>query len=90
VRTGPGRCRTLRRWGLDGALRRDTRERRLPECGLSPGDVVVIGAETDRGIRADADRRMEALLVTAPPPTDAEHEPVRERLRQNEFDPHDS
>jgi len=59
------------------------------EHRVEPGDVVVVEAEADRGVRADADTRLEALLVTAPPPTDAEHEPVREGLRRNEFDPHD-
>jgi quercetin dioxygenase-like cupin family protein len=59
------------------------------EHRVEPGDVVVVGADTDRGVRADADTRLEALLVTAPPPTDAEHEPVREGLRRNEFGPHD-
>jgi len=34
--------------------------------------------------------RLEALLVTAPPPTDAEHEPVRRGLRTDEFDPTDT
>ncbi|WP_254824617.1 cupin domain-containing protein [Haloglomus halophilum] len=59
------------------------------EHRVEPGDVVVVGADTDRGVRADTDSRLEALLVTAPPPTDAEHGPVREGLRRNEFDPHD-
>ncbi|MFD1647691.1 cupin domain-containing protein [Haloarchaeobius litoreus] len=57
------------------------------EHAVEPGDVVVVQAETDRGIRADEDSRLEALLVTAPPPTDSEHEPVRRGLGQNEFDP---
>ncbi|MFB6195953.1 MAG: cupin domain-containing protein [Haloplanus sp.] len=54
---------------------------------VEPGDVVVVSAGTDRGIRADDDARLEALLVTAPPPTDAEHDPVRRGLRRGEFDP---
>jgi quercetin dioxygenase-like cupin family protein len=54
---------------------------------VEAGDVVTVAAGTDRGIRADDDSRLEALLVTAPPPTDAEHEPVREGLRRGEFDP---
>jgi hypothetical protein len=45
------------------------------------------GTEADRGIEADADSRLEAFLVTAPPPTDAEHEPVRRGLRTDDFDP---
>jgi len=54
---------------------------------VGPGDVVVVGAGTNRGVKADEDTRVEALLVTTPPPTDAEHEPVREGLRRNEFEP---
>ncbi|MEF8829638.1 MAG: cupin domain-containing protein [Haloarcula sp.] len=57
------------------------------ERAVEPGDVVVVEADTDRGVRADGDSRLEALLVTAPPPTDAEHDPVREGLKQGEFDP---
>jgi len=53
---------------------------------VEPGDVVVVEADTDRGVKADADSRLEALLVTAPPPTDAEHEPVRKGLKRGEFD----
>jgi quercetin dioxygenase-like cupin family protein len=54
---------------------------------VEPGDVVVVAAGVDRGVKADDDGRLEALLVTAPPPTDAEHEPVRQGLRTGEFDP---
>ena len=57
------------------------------ERAVEPGDVVVVEADTDRGVKADADGRLEALLVTAPPPTDAEHEPVRDGLKTGEFDP---
>lgn len=57
------------------------------ERRVTPGDVVVVEADTERGIKADDDSRLEALLVTAPPPTDAEHEPVRRGLRDDEFDP---
>jgi quercetin dioxygenase-like cupin family protein len=57
------------------------------EHHVEPGDVVVVEADTDRGIRADGKSRLEALLVTAPPPTDAEHAPVRKGLQQNEFEP---
>jgi len=59
------------------------------EHAVEPGDVVVVEAGTDRGVRADADAQLEALLVTAPPPTDAEHEPVRRGLKQDDFDPLD-
>ncbi|MFA1611838.1 cupin domain-containing protein [Halobellus rubicundus] len=54
---------------------------------VGPGDAVAIEAGTRRGIRAAADERLEALLVTAPPPTDAEHEPVRRGLAADEFEP---
>lgn len=57
------------------------------EHHVEAGDVVTIEADTDRGVRADAESQLEALLVTAPPPTDAEHESVRNGLQQNEFDP---
>jgi len=54
---------------------------------VAPGDVVTVDADVDRGIRADEDSRLEALLVTAPPPSEAEHGPVREGLRRGEFEP---
>jgi len=54
---------------------------------VEAGDVVVVPAGEDRGVRADEGARLEALLVTAPPPTDAEHDPVRRGLRAGEFEP---
>jgi quercetin dioxygenase-like cupin family protein len=57
------------------------------EHRVEPGDVVAVPAGTDRGVRADDDSRLEATLVTAPPPTDAEHNPVRKGLKRGEFDP---
>lgn len=54
---------------------------------VESGDIVAIESGTRRGIRADGGERLEALLVTAPPPTDAEHEPVRRGLRNGEFEP---
>ena len=54
---------------------------------VEAGDIVVVEADAERGVKADADSRLEALLVVAPPPTDAEHEVVDERLRAGEFDP---
>jgi quercetin dioxygenase-like cupin family protein len=54
---------------------------------VEPGSVVVVPAGTDRGVRADDESRLEATLVTAPPPTDAEHEPVRRGLKRGEFAP---
>ncbi|MEA1931988.1 MAG: cupin domain-containing protein [Euryarchaeota archaeon] len=59
------------------------------EHRVEAGDIIVVEADTDRGIKADDDSRLEALLVTAPPPTDAEHEPVRTGLQTGEFDPHE-
>lgn len=64
------------------ALVRDGSE----EHTVEPGDVVVVDAGTDRGVRA-IDGEMEALLVTAPPPTDEEHDPVRRGIREGTFDP---
>jgi quercetin dioxygenase-like cupin family protein len=57
------------------------------EHDVEPGDVVVVEADTDRGVKADGDTRLEAFLVTAPPPTDAEHDPVRSGLQNDKFDP---
>lgn len=54
---------------------------------IEPGSVVAVAAGTDRGIKADAAGRLEAVLVTAPPPTNAEHEPVRRRLQHGTFEP---
>lgn len=53
---------------------------------VEPGDVVVVPAGDDRGVRATGGR-LEALLVTAPPPGEAAHEPVRRGLRQGTFEP---
>jgi quercetin dioxygenase-like cupin family protein len=57
------------------------------EHHVEPGDVVAVEADTSRGIRADEDEPLEALLVTAPPPSDADHEPVERGIRQDEFEP---
>ncbi|WP_339102286.1 cupin domain-containing protein [Haloterrigena salinisoli] len=57
------------------------------EHDVEPGDVVVVPADVDRGVRAGEEERLEALLVTSPPPTDAEHVPVREGLKRGVFDP---
>ncbi|MBX0324633.1 cupin domain-containing protein [Halomicroarcula sp. F13] len=56
------------------------------EYSVESGDVVAVPAGDERGIRADGGR-LEATLVTAPPPTDAEHDPVRRGLKRGEFDP---
>jgi quercetin dioxygenase-like cupin family protein len=53
---------------------------------VEPGDVVTVPAGEARGVRADG-TRLEATLVTSPPPTDAEHEPVRRGLATGEFEP---
>ncbi|MFC7157473.1 cupin domain-containing protein [Halomarina halobia] len=57
------------------------------EHAVEPGDVVVVEAGTERGVRADETTRLEAALVTAPPPTEEEHAPVHEGIRRDEFDP---
>lgn len=57
------------------------------EHAVQPGDVVTVPADVNRGVRASEDERLEALLVTGPPPTDAEHEPVRAGLKRGVFDP---
>jgi quercetin dioxygenase-like cupin family protein len=53
---------------------------------VEPGDVAVVPAGEDRGVRAEGDRP-EASLVTALPPTDADHELVRAGLRTGPFEP---
>ncbi|WP_435079592.1 cupin domain-containing protein [Halococcus sp. AFM35] len=64
-----------------GVVREETTEH-----AVEPGDVVVVKAGVARGVKA-GNTQLEALLVTAPPPSDAEHEPVREGIRRGEFDP---
>ncbi|MGZ0746903.1 cupin domain-containing protein [Haloparvum sp. AD34] len=54
---------------------------------VGPGDVVVVDAGTERGVKATGGDRLEALLVTAPPPTDAEHDPVRRGIKEGTFEP---
>ncbi|XVH33277.1 cupin (plasmid) [Haloferacaceae archaeon DSL9] len=56
---------------------------------VGPGDVVAVEAGESRGICANGGDRLEALLVVTPPPTDAEHEPVRRGLRRGEFAPNE-
>ncbi len=53
---------------------------------VSAGSIVTVPAGTDRGIKA-GEERLEAVLVVSPPPTDAEHEPVKRGLATGEFDP---
>lgn len=54
---------------------------------VGPGDVVAVPAGEKRGVKASADTRLEAVLVTAPPPTEAEHDPVRRGLATGTFEP---
>ncbi|MFB6093271.1 MAG: cupin [Haloquadratum sp.] len=53
---------------------------------VDAGEVVAVEAGVERGIRT-GDERLETLLVTAPSPTHAEHEPVRRGLANGEFEP---
>lgn len=53
---------------------------------VEPGDIVVVESETARGVMASDESCLEVLLVTASPPTDAEHELVREGLQRGQFD----
>jgi len=80
VEAGPDLTVPLTRYRL-------TRGRDLDVTTEHHVDGVVVEAGTDRGIMADEDDRLEALLVTPPPPTDAEHEPVHAGLRRGEFEP---
>lgn len=68
-----------------GLVRDGTHDHRV-----EPGDVVVVEADFNRGIKADDKSRLEVLLVTAPPPTGAEHDPVRKGLKHDEFEPDNS
>lgn len=54
---------------------------------IEEGDVVVVEAGSDRGIKAVGGDRLEALLVTAPPLSDEDHGPVRRGILRDEFDP---
>lgn len=78
----PGSDVAIHVWSGTGLIRDGDAEHQV-----EPGDVVVVEADSDRGVKADDDTRLEAFLVTAPPPTDAEHEPVRHGLQRNDFDP---
>jgi len=53
---------------------------------VAAGSVVTVPAGKKRGVRADGER-LEAVLVTAPPPTEVEHDPVRRGIKQGEFEP---
>lgn len=55
------------------------------EHRVKPDGVVVIEADTDRGIKADDDAQPDAFLVTAPPPSDTEHGTVREGIKRGAF-----
>ncbi|MCX2819712.1 MAG: quercetin dioxygenase-like cupin family protein [Methanobacteriota archaeon] len=56
------------------------------EHEVGVGDVVSVPAGVERGVRA-GDEGLEALLVTSPPPTDDDHDKVREGLRKGVFEP---
>lgn len=56
------------------------------EHGIEVGDVVVVPAGVERGVRAGGEG-LEALLVTSPPPTEEEHEKVHEGLSKGVFEP---
>jgi quercetin dioxygenase-like cupin family protein len=56
---------------------------------IAPGSVVTVPAGQNRGVRAEAER-LEAVLVTAPPPSDADHELVRQGIKRDEFEPRPS
>ncbi|WP_135305866.1 cupin domain-containing protein [Haloarcula amylovorans] len=55
------------------------------EHSVEPGSVVVVPAGEARGVRAESE--LAATLVTAPPPDDAAHDPVRRGLARGEFEP---
>ena len=56
------------------------------EHKVEAGNVVVVPAGNERGVRA-GDEGIEAALVVSPPPTEADHEKVREGLRKGVFEP---
>lgn len=56
------------------------------EHEVEVGDVVVVPAGVERGIRA-GDDGLEAALVTSPPPTDEDHEKVRKGIKTDTFEP---
>jgi len=56
------------------------------EHEVKAGSVVVVPAGVERGVRAGNDG-LEAALVVSPPPTEADHEKVREGLRKGVFEP---
>ena len=53
---------------------------------VATGSVVTVPAGRKRGVRADGER-LEAVLVTAPPPTEAKHSPVRRGIKTDDFEP---
>jgi len=56
------------------------------EHEVATGSVVTVPAGRKRGVRADGER-LEAVLVTAPPPSEAEHDPVKRGIRNDDFEP---
>lgn len=63
-----------------GVVREEDEDHRV-----EPGDVVTVPSGVKRGVRADS--RLEAVLVTSPPPSEADHSKVREGLKKGEFVP---
>ena len=50
---------------------------------VKPGDVVIVPRGEKRGVRAISD--MEILHLVSPPPTDADHEEVAQKLMKGTF-----
>ena len=50
---------------------------------VKPGDVVIVPRGEKRGVRAVSD--MEILHLVSPPPTDADHEEVAQKLTKKTF-----
>jgi quercetin dioxygenase-like cupin family protein len=56
------------------------------EHEVEAGSVVVVPAGVERGVRA-GNEGIEAALVVSPPPTEADHEKVREGIQKGVFEP---
>jgi quercetin dioxygenase-like cupin family protein len=50
---------------------------------VGPGDLLVVPKRERRGIKAISD--MEVLHLVSPPPNDADHEEVVQKLKQGSF-----
>jgi len=49
-----------------------------------PGSVVIVPANTKRGLKAETE--LEALHLVTPPPTDADHEEVEKKIEEGRFE----